>query len=87
MNSLRAELLGIGPKSVPDFTSMLPSGWAEFGASAAFEKELLALASDRLRGFRGALGHRIIRLAVLAIPDPAGHTRAAGIGTAIATDR
>ena len=49
MNSLRAELLGTGPKSVPDFTIMLPSGWAEYDASAASEKKLLALASGRLR--------------------------------------
>ncbi|MGW4929962.1 hypothetical protein ACWEOH_12480 [Agromyces sp. NPDC004153] len=46
--NLRDELLGTA-RPVPEYTLVLPSGWAEYDATAESERELLRLASTRLR--------------------------------------
>ena len=46
--NLRDELLGTA-RPVPEYTLVLPSGWAEYDATAESERELVRLASTRLR--------------------------------------
>jgi len=46
--NLRDELLGT-VRPVPEYTLVLPSGWAEYEATAESERELVRLASTRLR--------------------------------------
>ena len=46
--NLRDELLGTA-RPVPEYSLVLPSGWAEYDATAESERELLRLASTRLR--------------------------------------
>ena len=46
--NLRDELLGT-VRPVPEYTLVLPSGWAEYDATAESERELVRLASTRLR--------------------------------------
>ncbi|TYL54258.1 hypothetical protein [Agromyces mariniharenae] len=46
--NLRDELLGTA-RPVPEYSLVLPSGWAEYDATAESERELVRLASTRLR--------------------------------------
>jgi hypothetical protein len=46
--NLRDELLGT-TRPVPEYSLVLPSGWAEYDATAESERELVRLASTRLR--------------------------------------